>query len=132
MQRLESEFDLPLIERGASGVVPTAAGLLMRRKAEELLASFDGLRHEMTAAHSAQKGTVRVGTVPALLDGKLVPVLTKWRRRYPDLLLQISVKVSDELIEMVSGGNLDLAVCFSLTQRSDLQANPWARSAIMS
>ena len=27
-----------------------------------------------------------------------------------------------ELIEMVSGGNLDLAVCFSLTQRSDLQS----------
>lgn len=122
VQRLEAEFGLPLVERGASGVVLTGAGTLMRRKAEELVASFESLRHEMAAAQSAQKGVVRVGTVPALLDVKLLPVLTKWRRKYPELLLQISVKVSDELIEMVGNGGLDLAMCFSPTQRSNLQS----------
>lgn len=122
LQRLEDEFGLKLAERGGSGVVLTDAGALLRTQAESLLASYQSLRNEMAAAHSSQKGIVRIGTVPALLDVKLLPVLSEWRRQYPSLLLQISAKVSDELIRMVSEGQLDLAICSSLMPRADLQS----------
>lgn len=121
MQRLETEFGLKLAERGASGVVLTEAGQLLRAQAETLLTAYRGLCNEMSAAHSAQKGIVRIGIVPALLDVKLLPALASWRKQHPGMLLQISSKVSDELIRMVSEGELDLAVCFSLAARADLQ-----------
>lgn len=120
LQRLEAEFGLTLVERGAAGVLLTEAGQLLREKARDLVSAFEGLQHDMAAAQTAQKGTVRVGIVPALLDAKLLPTLAAWRKKHPGLLLQISVKVSDELIEMISRGTLDLAVCFSLTPSADL------------
>ncbi|AHV91543.1 LysR family transcriptional regulator [Bordetella holmesii] len=121
LQRLEAEFGLPLMERRASGVVPTRAGQLLQEKALALIGSYDSLRHEMAAAQSAQQSVVRVGIIPALLDAKLLPVLAIWRKQHPGQFLQISVKVSDELTEMVCQGDLDLAIGFAPTPRSDLQ-----------
>ncbi|OZI71817.1 LysR family transcriptional regulator [Bordetella genomosp. 12] len=122
LQRLELEFGLPLMERSASGVVLTKAGHLLHGKAADLVASYESLRHDMAAAQSAQKAVARVGIIPALLDAKLLPVLAVWRKQHPGQFLQISVKVSDELTEMVSQGDLDLAIGFAPTPRSELQA----------
>ncbi|XAH24631.1 LysR family transcriptional regulator [Xylophilus sp. GW821-FHT01B05] len=121
LQRLEQEFGLKLAERGPGGLVLTDAGLLLRKRAASLVLSFDNLRKEMTAARSAQSGTVRIGTVPALLDSNVIPLLARSRAQQPALRLQVSVKVSDELIEMVTAGELDLAICFLQDSKDDLR-----------
>lgn len=123
IQRLESEFGLRLVERGASGVVMTDAGRLMLLKAKELAAAFQSLQNEMASMHCALAGTVRIGVVPALLEEKLLPAVSVWRSQHAGMQLQVSVKVSDELIEMVGRGQLELAVCFCLQPGSELRAD---------
>lgn len=112
LQRLETEFDVVLAQRGPDGIVLTSEGTLLREKAEHLLASYDALRHEMQAARAARLGQIRIGTIPALLDERVLPLLAQLRKTRQDLRFQIKVKVSDELIEMVTLGELDLAICF--------------------
>lgn len=123
IQRLEAEFGLRLVERGASGVVMTEAGRLMLLKAKEVSAAVQSLRNEMASMQCALAGTVRIGVVPALLEEKLLPAVSAWRSQHAGMQLQISVKVSDELIEKVRCGQLDLAVCFCLQPGSELRAD---------
>lgn len=121
LQRLEEEFELKLAERGPGGVVLTDAGILLRKRAANLLVSFDNVHKEMAAARSAHSGVVRIGTVPALLETNVIPLLAASRERRPDLRFQVSVKVSDDLIEMVGAGELDLAICFLQDSRDELR-----------
>lgn len=112
LQRLEVEFDTVLAVRGPEGLALTEDGLLLQKKAQALILSYESLQHEMHAAHSARQGHVRIGTIPALLQEKVLPMLVHLRRAQREMTFQLKVKVSDELIEMVSRGELDLAICF--------------------
>lgn len=121
LQRLEQQFDMRLAERASGGLQLTDAGRLLQTRCLELVLSADNLHREMGAASAAQRGTVRVGTVPALLDSHLLPVLAQSHAQRPDISLQVSVKVSDELSLMVQTGQLDLAICFLPVASDELQ-----------
>ena len=128
LQRLEAEFDVALAVRSPEGLILTQEGVLLQEKSRQLLVSYNQLRHEMQAARAAHAGQVRVGTIPALLQEKFLPLLAQLRNNHRGLTLQIKVKVSDELIDMVSQGELDLAVCFMPNNgtMSSLQCEPIA------
>jgi DNA-binding transcriptional LysR family regulator len=111
VQRLEAEFGLRLMNRSRRGIELTTAGqaLLVRALAVEL--SVTDIQTEMAAIKSAETGAVRIGTIPALLETTLIPLMTQSRRRRPDVLFHVRVQTSARLIPAVQAGELDLALC---------------------
>lgn len=113
LQRLEGELGIVLVDRGAKGVVLTPAGQTLREMGESMLLAADDIHVQMAAIRSAEAGVVRVGTVPALLETTLLPLLGDYVRRRSDCRFEVSVQVSSKLVEHVLDGKLDLALCFS-------------------
>lgn len=110
ISRLEGELSTRLLQRSASGVVPTDAGLAFFRQAQL------ALRHADDAVQAAQQarlaGHVSVGlpsTTAAVLGA---PFLKAMNERYPDIRLHLVEALSGHLTDMLNGRLLDLAILF--------------------
>src|SRR5258706_6166174 len=77
LHRLETEFELPLVERHTRGVALTPAGRILLERASALKNAVGDLKTEMLALKSAKLGTIRVGTIPALLETTFLPLLPR-------------------------------------------------------
>ncbi|WP_408898917.1 LysR family transcriptional regulator [Nocardioides sp. R1-1] len=102
---LEREVGQPLLERGARGVVPTAAGEAFAQHARAAVAATD---RALRAAREASGGgrVLAVGATPSAAAG-LVPAALRALGTTP---WSLATGLSSELEELVATGALDLAV----------------------
>lgn len=110
LQRLEADTGLILLERGRRGLRLTSAGLAFREHAEKLWAQYrDAVRHAMEL-RLGETGLLRIGATGATIDAVVMPTLQRLMPRRPALRVQMKQGQSDDVIEQVQSGKLDLAV----------------------
>lgn len=110
ISRLEGELSTRLLQRSATGVRPTDAGVAFWRQAQLVL------RHADEAARAAQQarlsGHVSVGLAPSTAAVLGLPLMQAMRIRYPDVRLHLVENLSGHLTQMLNARQLDLAVLF--------------------
>lgn len=110
ISRLEGELSTRLLNRSASGVTPTDAGLAFLRQAQLTL------RHADEAVRAAQQarlsGHVSVGLAPTTAAILGLPLIEAMRERYPDVRLHLVESLSGHLATMLNARQLDIAVLF--------------------
>lgn len=107
IKRLEEELGFPLFDRTGRSATLNAAGQRTLERARELIASYDALKEP--GGESAAR-EVRIGAI-ASAQATLVPRASAlFRKRHPRRRLHIAPGVSLNLIDMIDGGELDLAV----------------------
>jgi LysR family tcuABC transcriptional regulator len=110
ISRLEGELATRLLQRTASGVLPTAAGLAFLHQAQLALRHADAA---VTAAQTARlAGHVSVGLAPTTASVLGLPLMQAMRERYPDVRLHLVEALSGHLAAMLSARQIDLAVLF--------------------
>lgn len=124
IQTLELQLDLALFERTAMGTVPTPAGKLFLRKAQDMIAAVEDMEDAMRRAWRHSESTIRIGfgPMPALL---LLPALCRRQiGENPGQRLVCQVHTGMRLRELVEADELDLAVCAegSIELRGNLRA----------
>lgn len=111
ISRLESELATRLLQRSATGVVPTDAGLAFFQQAQL------ALRHLDEASRAAQQarlsGHVSVGMAPTTASVLALPLLKAMQRRYPDVRFHLVEALSGHLAAMLAARQIDLAVIFN-------------------
>jgi len=110
MDRLESGLRVKLLERGPTGIVPTAFGELLYSHAI-LIREEMGLAE--TRIHKADKGGARVitfGTLPSLASSVVPLAVSRWRERHPRVLLRVVEKLQVELLLGLLRGQFDFVV----------------------
>jgi LysR family tcuABC transcriptional regulator len=110
ISRLESELSTRLLQRTASGVVPTDAGLAFLRQAQLML------RHADAAVQAAQQsrlsGQVSIGLAPTTASVLGLPLVLAMRERYPEVRLHLVEALSGHLTSMLNARQIDLAILF--------------------
>lgn len=110
IQRLEGELATRLLQRTATGVVPTDAGIAFLSHAQL------ALRHADEAASAAQQsrlsGVVSIGLAPSTSGVLGFPLIEAMREQYPDIRIHLVEGMSGHLGQMLNGRELDLAVLF--------------------
>jgi DNA-binding transcriptional LysR family regulator len=114
VRKLEDEFGLQLVERGARSIALTPAGRTFHARAMEFATLVAATRGDMAGEAAALRGSIRLGVVPALLHSVATPVLADLLGGPGDVRLQLSVKHSAELERMVQEARLDMAICFGV------------------
>lgn len=107
--RLERELGQRLLDRSRREVRPTAAGAAVLPYAKAALAAVDDVRVAVDELSQLVRGTVTIGTVtahPVDVPG----LLAGFHAEYPNVEITLSTANSDELIDAVRGGDLDLAI----------------------
>jgi DNA-binding transcriptional LysR family regulator len=108
---IERELGTPVIERLPRGIRPTAAGLAVVAEARIALTAAD--RAVMTGRRVAAGagGRIRIACAETMTAWLLVPVLRRWRRRFPDVELDLKEYDSaDRMLDSLLAGRADVTV----------------------
>lgn len=108
MRELETFYGARLFDRMSRGVYPTEAGLLLRRYAEEILASFEEAASVLRGGRAVRR--CRVGVNVSVAETYLAPLVARIRRDAPDVDLSVFVKNNAQLDEMLSENRIDFAI----------------------
>jgi LysR family tcuABC transcriptional regulator len=110
ISRLEGELSTRLLQRSATGVRATDAGMAFYKQAQL------AIRHADDAVRAAQQarlsGHVSVGLPSSTSAVLALPFIAAMRERYPDVRLRLVEGLSGNLAAMLNARQLDLAVLF--------------------
>jgi LysR family nitrogen assimilation transcriptional regulator len=119
IQALEHELRMPLLQRNARGVSPTEAGKVLLERTLRLEEDMDGIQRTFATMAKCVTGMLRVA-VQAPVSFVLVPGLVRnYRARYPDVHLELVEGFSDDVIEKLLAGVIDVAIV-------DIPSTPFA------
>ncbi|GHC54337.1 LysR family transcriptional regulator [Streptomyces flavofungini] len=107
--RLEKELGARLFERTSRRVRLTPAGEAFLPAARQCLAAAERAAAEVAAAVGEVRGRLAVGLIPTVAAVDVPGALRDFRHQYPQVRISLRVGASDELIEQVREGALDVA-----------------------
>ena len=107
LQNLEKELGFQLFERIGRKNHLTLAGKEFLVYAEELLSLTEKIGFIWKDIKTL-KGIIRIGILESLLFAKLLPVLSTFRKNFPNLEVNIKIGQTSELKELLKQNKLDI------------------------
>jgi LysR family nitrogen assimilation transcriptional regulator len=109
---LEASLGVPLLQRSARGVKPTAAGQKLYDEASSILCKYENLPGLVRSSSGTVEGHVSLG-MPASLSTTLVgPFIEECRADHPKIALKFIDGDSEFLREEVEKSRIDLALVY--------------------
>ena len=109
---LERDAGIALIQRAVRPVCLTDAGRALLAHAEAAFSHLAAAENELAAIADLRGGTLRLGTFASAGATVIVPALSAFHARYPDVTLSLIEAEPRESISLVRAGELDLAVIY--------------------
>ncbi|MFH9685291.1 LysR family transcriptional regulator [Streptomyces sp. NPDC017413] len=107
--RLEKELGARLFERSSRRVRLTSAGMAFLPAARQCLDAAERAAAEVAAAVGEVRGRLSVGLIPTVAAVDLPSVLRDFHRRHPRARVSLSVGASEDLVEQVRRGEIEVA-----------------------
>ena len=107
---LKVEAGQPLLHRQARGVRPTEAELCWQATLVTSCVASAPPRPTSPSSPDLRRGTVAVGVFPTVASALLPQVVSRFRRQYPDLRLDVRSTRFDELVELLENGTVGIAL----------------------
>lgn len=110
---LESYLDIKLLTRGQRGVSPTPAGIALASHARSLLKEAERLKTNLSDYAKGIKGIVRMYANTSSLTQYLPKEIASFARSFPNIRVEITERLSSEIIESITDGLADVGVVFA-------------------
>ncbi|KOG61484.1 LysR substrate-binding domain-containing protein [Streptomyces flaveolus] len=119
IRALERELRAPLFVRTTRRVTLTEAGRALLAEAERILAQVRSAHEAVAAVQGVLRGTLALGTEQCIAGVNVARLLAAFRRRHPDVEIQLRQAGSGALAEEVAAGRLDLAFAYRTQADTD-------------
>src|SRR5262249_6344966 len=113
LRALERSAGCPLLLRGASGVELTEPGRVLLGRADALAVQLHMAEEELAELTELRRGRVRLPAYPSAAAPLVPRAVAGLRRRAPDVDVELTEAEPPEALELVAGGDADLALVFS-------------------
>ncbi len=110
LAELEEELGTKLFERGKRRIVLTEEGMLLRRRAEEILELSDKTERELRNRNENLSGVVSIGAAETRAAALLPQAIASFRNKYPGVTFEIESDTADRVKERLERGLLDLGL----------------------
>ena len=110
LMQLEEELGVQLFRRSKHRIILTKEGMLLRRRAEEIVALADKTRDDLQRRGEQISGTVAVGSGELRSSRFLTQLLTAFQRENPLVSFTIYSGNSDNIKERIERGLLDIGL----------------------
>ncbi len=111
LAELERRVGVTLFEAAGRGRALTPAASEVVRYAERVLADTEELARRIEGRRTGRAGPLRVGLIDVAAVDHFSEPLRAFRRERPDVELRLTVAPSGEVLDLLTRGALDLAVC---------------------
>lgn len=110
LSQLEEEVGVKLFHRGARGITLTNEGMLLRRRAEEILALVDRTERELIEQEELVEGRIVIGCGELAAMQVLPEVIEVFHKKYPLVSYDIFTANADLVKEQMDKGLIDIGV----------------------
>lgn len=107
---LEDELGVKLFERGPHKIKLTEEGLLLSRRAKEILALVDKTTDEIVNSDEMIEGTITVGCGEITSVELLGKLFASFREKYPLVKFEVYTATSDVILERMDRGLIDIGL----------------------
>ena len=116
LKNLEEEFGKPLLIRGVKGsrkVLLTDEGMILRKRAEEILSLVERTEEEITQSDENIVGNVFIGAGETETVRLFAKAAKKLQEKYPDIRYNISSGNAEHVLEYLDKGLIDFGLLFT-------------------
>lgn len=113
--QLEQDLGQPLLERQGSQLHLTAAGRIVLARGEALLRQRQELQNELDDLSQMARGELRLGLPLLGSDALFAGLFAEYRRRHPNISIQLIEGGSRTVEQAVKNGELELGGCITPT-----------------
>ncbi|HIZ56471.1 MAG TPA: LysR family transcriptional regulator, partial [Firmicutes bacterium] len=110
LTQMEEEMGIKLFDRGTRKIVLTSEGLLLRRRAEEILDLVDKTERELTEQDESVEGVVSVGCGDLAAVQMLPELFRSFHERYPAVTFDLYTATADHVKDRIDRGLTDIGL----------------------
>ena len=127
LKALEAELGKQLLIRGVKGsrkVILTEEGMILRKRAEEMISLMRRTEEEITGSNETIAGNVFIGTGETETVRLFAQVAKKLQQKYPDIRYHISSGNAEHVLEYLDKGLIDFGLLFTEIDPQKYEAVP--------
>ena len=127
LKALETELGKQLLIRGVKGsrkVILTEEGMILRKRAEEMISLMRRTEEEITGAGETIAGNVFIGAGETETVRLFAQVAKKLQQKYPDIRYHISSGNAEHVLEYLDKGLIDFGLLFTEIDPQKYEAVP--------
>lgn len=110
LAQLEEETGVKLFNRGSRKITLTNEGILLRRRAEEILELVDKTSHELLRQENELKGKITIGCGELKSVQTLSKICRMFHEKYPQVTFEVYTATADAVKERMDRGLIDIGL----------------------
>ena len=110
IKNLENELDCRLFFRTNKGMILTPEGQMIYAHIKNAVEEVIEAENELSEIKLMKKGLVRISVSEIALRCRLLVAIKEYRRKYPDIRIEISNHLTAQAVESVRDSNADMAL----------------------
>lgn len=110
LKLLEDELEVKLIERTSRKFQVTDAGKMLTYRAKQMLDLNEKTVKELRDFSEGIKGTLSIGCLSSVIETLLTQKIYEFHKRYPDINFAIHQHNTDEILELLKRGIIEIGI----------------------
>ena len=110
LRQLEEEFDVKLFDRGTHNVTLTEEGMLLKRRAQEIVSLAEKTKQEFNKEKDNLTGEIAIGCGEIHGMNILSEIMASFHEKYPLVTYEIYSGNADIIKEKIENGTLDMGL----------------------
>lgn len=124
VRALEDRFGVTLVERGRRNFAVTPEGEVFLKAAREILEAYCSIEEELGAMRDIVAGRLTIATVYSIGFHELPPYIEEFRRKFPDVDVQVQYRRSNQVYADVSDNHADLGLVAYPQEKKGVEIEP--------
>ncbi len=110
LMQMEEELGVKLFRRGKHNILLTEEGMLLRRRAQEIVDLAEKAAKEVKREEEMVLGEISIGCGETQNMKPLSEMIASFRQKYPDVSFNIYTAIADDVKERLENGVLDMGL----------------------
>lgn len=124
IKKLEEELNVIIFDRSKQPVVPTDVGEKVIAQARRILGETTKLNELVSSTKGEVAGELKVGIIPTIAPYLLPLMLNEFAQAYPKVSLFIHEYTTDNIIERLKTGQLDVGILATPLKEKTIKEQP--------
>lgn len=110
LMQMEEELGVKLFHRGRHNILLTEEGMLLRRRAQEIVDLTEKTQKELMHGEESVSGEIAIGCGETQNMRPLSAMIASFQAKYPDVLFHIYTAIADDVKERLENGIWDMGL----------------------
>ncbi len=121
LMQMEEELGVKLFNRGKHNIILTEEGMLLRRRAQEIVDLTEKTVKELRCGEESISGEISIGCGETRNMKPLSEMMVSFRKLYPNVNFNIYTAIADDVKERLESGVLDMGLLLEPVEISRYQ-----------